>query len=235
MATFAYSGRTRAGETVSGEREAESMEAVVSALRREQVLVTKVNPVKEQQAAKAPKAGKTPKVKSVSAKNLAVFTRQFSVMIDAGLPLVQCLDILGNQEEHKYFSQVILQILVMDLVFSIDSIITAIGMVREIWVMYVAVVVSVGVMLFAAEPISNFVNKHPAFKMLALCFLLIIGFALITEGMGLEIPKGYIYFSMAFAFLVDLLQMRMNKKRSRPVNTREHYRDDEGKLPKDIL
>jgi len=108
MATFAYSGRTRAGETVSGEREAESMEAVVSALRREQVLVTKVNPVKEKQAAKAPKA-KAHKVKSVSAKSLAVFTRQFSVMIDAGLPLVQCLEILGTQEDDKNFGRVILE------------------------------------------------------------------------------------------------------------------------------
>ena len=109
MATFAYSGRTRAGETVSGEREADSMEAVVSALRREQVLVTKVNPVKEKAVAKAPKAAKTPKVKSVSAKSLAVFTRQFSVMIDAGLPLVQCLEILGTQEEDKSFGRVILE------------------------------------------------------------------------------------------------------------------------------
>src|SRR5688572_7515861 len=107
MATFAYSGRTRAGETVSGEREADSMEAVVSALRREQVLVTKVNPVKEKQAAKAPK--KAYKVKSVSAKSLAVFTRQFSVMIDAGLPLVQCLEILGTQEDDKNFGRVILE------------------------------------------------------------------------------------------------------------------------------
>jgi len=109
MATFAYSGRTRAGETVSGEREADSMEAVVSALRREQVLVTKVNPVKEKAVAKAPKAAKTPKVKSVSAKSLAVFTRQFSVMIDAGLPLVQCLEILGTQEDDKSFGRVILE------------------------------------------------------------------------------------------------------------------------------
>jgi predicted tellurium resistance membrane protein TerC len=91
----------------------------------------------------------------------------------------------------------------MDLVFSIDSIITAIGMVKELWVMYVAVIFSVVMMLFAASPISNFVNKHPAFKMLALAFLLLIGFSLIAEGWGLEIPKGYIYFAMAFSFLVD--------------------------------
>jgi predicted tellurium resistance membrane protein TerC len=134
------------------------------------------------------------------------------------------------------FGQVIVQILIMDLVFSIDSIITAIGLVREVWVMYVAVIVSVGVMMFAAEPISRFVNRHPAFKMLALCFLLIIGFALVTEGLGFEIPKGYIYFSMAFAFLVDILQMRMNRKKgNRPVITHEHYREGEENLPKEVI
>lgn len=132
------------------------------------------------------------------------------------------------------FVQVIVQILIMDAVFSIDSIITAIGMVKEIWVMYVAVVVTVIIMLFAAEPISNFVNKHPAFKMLALSFLLLIGFALLSEGFGVEIPKGYIYFAMAFSLLVDILQMRMNKK-GKPVPVHEHYKDGEDKLPKDIL
>jgi type IV pilus assembly protein PilC len=104
MATFAYSGRTRAGQTVTGERVADSVDGAVAALRREQILVTQINPVKEA-AAKAPPK---PKGKAVSPKNLAVFTRQFSVMIDAGLPLVQCLDILGTQEEDKNFSAVIL-------------------------------------------------------------------------------------------------------------------------------
>ena len=134
------------------------------------------------------------------------------------------------------FAQVVAQILVMDLVFSIDSIVTAIGIVREVWVMYVSVVVSVGVMIFAAEPISKFVNRHPAFKMLALCFLLVIGFALVAEGFGVEIPKGYIYFSMCFAFLVDVLQMRMNRKHKKPpVQPREHYAEGEDQLPKDII
>jgi type IV pilus assembly protein PilC len=105
MATFAFSGRTRAGQTITGERAADSMDAAVAALRREQILVTQINPTKE----KAAKGGaKAPKAKSVAAKNLAIFTRQFSVMIDAGLPLVQCLEILGNQEEDKNFSAVIL-------------------------------------------------------------------------------------------------------------------------------
>ena len=105
MATFAFSGRTRSGENVSGERIGETMEAVVSALRREQIQVTKIQPTQKKASAAAAKL----KPRGVPAKNIAVFTRQFSVMIDAGLPLVQCLDILGNQEEHKYFSQVILQ------------------------------------------------------------------------------------------------------------------------------
>ena len=104
MATFAYSGRTRAGQTVSGERVAESVDAAVAALRREQILVTQINPVKEAKAAGPAKV----KSKRVNSKNLAVFTRQFSVMIDAGLPLVQCLEILGTQEEDKNFASVIL-------------------------------------------------------------------------------------------------------------------------------
>ena len=104
MATFAYSGRTRAGQNVTGERMAENMEAAVSALRRDQILVTKINPIKD----KAGKDGKGLKSKAVNAKRLAIFTRQFSVMIDAGLPLVQCLEILGTQEEDKNFSATIL-------------------------------------------------------------------------------------------------------------------------------
>ena len=104
MATFAYSGRTRQGQTVSGERVAETMDGAVAALRRDQILVTQINPVKEAAA----KAAAKPKGKKVRSKSLAVFTRQFSVMIDAGLPLVQCLEILGTQEEDKNFSSVIL-------------------------------------------------------------------------------------------------------------------------------
>jgi len=121
------------------------------------------------------------------------------------------------------FNSVIFQILILDIVFSIDSIITAVGMVKELWVMYTAVVISVGIMLFAAEPISNFVSKHPVFKMLALSFLLLIGVSLIAEGFDKPIPKGYIYFSMAFALLVDVLQLKMNKSKTAPLKTHEHY------------
>ena len=106
MPTFAYSGRTRSGQTVSGERIADSMDGAVAALRREQILVTRINQAKTRAEPAAKKPGKTGK--KPAAKSLAVFTRQFSVMIDAGLPLVQCLDILGTQEEDKHFAAVIL-------------------------------------------------------------------------------------------------------------------------------
>ena len=107
MATFAYSGRTRAGQSVTGERAADSMDAAVAALRRDQIMVTRITPAAVKADSVVKKVGKLNK--KVKAKNLAVFTRQFSVMIDAGLPLVQCLEILGTQEEDKNFAAVILQ------------------------------------------------------------------------------------------------------------------------------
>ena len=132
------------------------------------------------------------------------------------------------------FKSVIFQILILDLVFSVDSIITAVGMVEELWVMYTAVIVTVGIMLFASEPISKFVNRHPAFKMLALSFLLLIGMSLVAEGLDFHIPKGYIYFSMAFSLFVDVIQMKMKGKKSEPVRTHEHYLPEEANVDKDI-
>jgi predicted tellurium resistance membrane protein TerC len=109
------------------------------------------------------------------------------------------------------FNRLLMEIIVLDLVFSIDSIITAIGMAQELWVMYTSVVVSVVMMIFASQPISNFIKKHPSFKILALTFLMMIGITLIAEGFHLAIPKGYIYFAMAFAFVVDIIQMKTVK------------------------
>ncbi len=106
------------------------------------------------------------------------------------------------------FSRLLGEIIVLDLVFSVDSIITAVGMAQDLWVMYTAVIVTVIIMLIASRPISQFIHKHPSFKILALCFLLLIGVSLLAEGFSFEIPKGYIYFSMAFAFLVDIIQMK---------------------------
>ena len=106
------------------------------------------------------------------------------------------------------FKRLLAEVILLDLVFSVDSIITAVGMVQELWVMYTAVIVTVVIMLVASKPISDFIKNHPSFKILALCFLMMIGVSLLAEGMQFKIPKGYIYFSMAFAFLVDVIQMR---------------------------
>lgn len=106
------------------------------------------------------------------------------------------------------FGKLLSEVILLDLVFSIDSIITAVGMVQELWVMYTAVIVTVVIMLIASKPISEFIRKHPSFKILALSFLMLIGVSLIAEGFHFPIPKGYIYFSMAFAFLVDIIQMK---------------------------
>ncbi|MBL0258377.1 MAG: TerC family protein [Bacteroidetes bacterium] len=114
--------------------------------------------------------------------------------------------------KNNSFNRLLSEVIILDLVFSIDSIITAVGMVQELWVMYTAVIATVIIMLFASKPISEFIRKHPSFKILALCFLMMIGVSLLAEGFHFEIPKGYIYFSMAFAFLVDVIQMKTVKQ-----------------------
>lgn len=118
-----------------------------------------------------------------------------------------------SNDKKATFSQLLSEVILLDLVFSIDSIITAVGMVSELWVMYTAVIVTVLIMLFASKPISEFIKEHPSFKILALAFLLMIGVSLLAEGMSFKIPKGYIYFSMAFAFLVDIIQMKTLPKK----------------------
>jgi predicted tellurium resistance membrane protein TerC len=118
------------------------------------------------------------------------------------------------------FASVIVQIILLDIVFSLDSVITAVGMASHLWVMITAVIVAVGVMMFAAEPISSFVHRHPTIKMLALSFLILIGVSLIAEGLGLHIPKGYIYFSMAFSFGVEMINLQLRKKTRKPVELR---------------
>ena len=110
------------------------------------------------------------------------------------------------------FSGIIVQILLLDIVFSLDSVITAVGMANQIGVMVAAVIIAVIIMLFAAESISKFVNSHPTVKMLALSFLVLIGVSLLGEGLDQHIPKGYIYFAMAFSVLVEMLNLRLKKK-----------------------
>ncbi|MBK7867655.1 MAG: TerC family protein [Ignavibacteriales bacterium] len=123
----------------------------------------------------------------------------------------------AGKQAAKSFGATIVQILLLDIVFSLDSIITAVGIVSQIEIMITAVVISVIFMLIFASPVSNFVEKHPTIKMLALSFLLMIGFTLIADGFDVHIPKGYIYFSMAFSIFVETLNLKLRSKSAKPV------------------
>jgi predicted tellurium resistance membrane protein TerC len=119
------------------------------------------------------------------------------------------------------FMHVIVQITLLDIVFSLDSVITAVGLARHLPVMMLAIVIAVGVMMFSAKPIGDFVDGHPTIKILALSFLLLVGFTLVVEGMGLHIPKGYIYFAMAFSCFVEFLNLKMRRRQAEPVRLRK--------------
>ena len=136
-------------------------------------------------------------------------------------------DDFQKNPEVKTFSSVIVQIALLDIVFSFDSILTAVGLVQHVEIMIAAVVISLGIMLVAAKPISEFINDRPTMKMLALSFLMLIGFMLVAEGFGQHVDKGYIYFAMAFAFVVELLNNRIKKDEGPPVELRSRIRDDE--------
>jgi len=120
---------------------------------------------------------------------------------------------------------VLFQITVLDIVFSLDSVITAVGLAQEISIMAIAIVCAVGVMLFAAKPISNFVDAHPTIKILALSFLILVGVTLIADGFDMHIPRGYIYFSMMFSVAVEMINMRLRDKRLKPVKLHKSLQD----------
>jgi predicted tellurium resistance membrane protein TerC len=122
---------------------------------------------------------------------------------------VEGADTKGHEVKHASFTSVIVQIGLIDIVFSLDSVITAVGLADHVGVMIVAIVIAVGVMMFAAGAIGRFVDEHPTIKMLALSFLVLIGVALIAEGIDVHIPKGYIYFAMAFSVVVEMLNIRI--------------------------
>jgi predicted tellurium resistance membrane protein TerC len=128
------------------------------------------------------------------------------------------------------FGAVILQIMVIDLVFSLDSIITAVGMVDNLAVMIAAVIASVSLMMFFAGPIGRFVSAHPTIKMLALAFLVVVAVMLIAEGFGHHVPKGYVYSAMAFSLLVEMLNMRLRKRAAQPVHLRSPYAEDTARI-----
>jgi predicted tellurium resistance membrane protein TerC len=121
------------------------------------------------------------------------------------------------------FTSVLIQIMLLDIVFSLDSVITAVGMVTQIPVMVAAVVVAVGFMMAFAGPVSDFVQRHPTVKMLALSFLLMIGVMLVAEGLHHHIPRGYVYFAMAFSVLVEMLNIRMRSRSAEPVHLHDAY------------
>jgi predicted tellurium resistance membrane protein TerC len=123
------------------------------------------------------------------------------------------------------FAAVIVQIMLLDIVFSLDSVITAVGMADDIAIMIAAVVVAVAIMMFSAEAVSGFVNRHPTVKVLALSFLMLIGMSLVGEGLGMHIPKGYIYFAMGFSVFVEVINMRVRGPATRPVELRQPYVD----------
>ena len=119
------------------------------------------------------------------------------------------------------FASVLVQIAIIDIVFSLDSVITAVGLADEVMVMVIAIVASVAVMMFAARPIGEFVERHPTIKMLALSFLVLVGVTLIAEGFDTHVPKGYIYFAMAFSVAVEMINIRLRKRLSEPIRLRK--------------
>jgi predicted tellurium resistance membrane protein TerC len=175
----------------------------------------------------------------LTAPLFTVFSQEISgrdlILILGGLFLLgksthEIHDRLEGEEGHASakaaasFASVLVQIALLDIVFSLDSVITAVGMVDQVSVMITAVVISVVIMMVAAEPISAFVHRHPTVKMLALSFLLLIGMSLIAEGFGHHIPKGYVYFAMGFSVFVEALNLKMRKK-TEPVHLREAYHE----------
>ena len=129
---------------------------------------------------------------------------------------------LSEKSKKANFVSTIIMILLLDIVFSLDSVITAIGMANDLWVMVTAVIVSVIFMMFTSKSISNFVERHPTVKILALSFLILIGVSLIGEGFDQHIPKGYIYFAMAFSVFVEMLNQRMKKNTGKPVKLKSN-------------
>jgi predicted tellurium resistance membrane protein TerC len=134
----------------------------------------------------------------------------------------------ASKRVYSSFASVIVQITLLDIVFSLDSVITAVGMVNNLVIMIAAVVISIVAMMFFAGPIGQFVERHPTVKMLALAFLLLIGVTLVGEGFGQHIPKGYIYFAMAFSVLVEILNIRLRKK-AKPVHLHNPFSDEDEK------
>lgn len=158
----------------------------------------------------------------VSGRNLVLLIGGLFLVRKSVQEIHQALEGAGEEDapgQAAVFSKVLLQIALIDVVFSLDSVITAVGLVDEVAVMIIAIVVAVILMMVAAQPIGEFVDRHPTIKMLALSFLILIGFVLMTEGLGLHVPKGYVYVAMAFAVAVEVLNLRVRARAQRRAST----------------
>lgn len=143
------------------------------------------------------------------------------------IEIYELLESGGDEHSKKInptFWNVVLQVILIDIVFSFDSIITAVGLAQDLPIMIAAVIISMIIMLFFSGAISKFIDKHPSIKLLALAFLLTIGLLLVAESFGQHVSKGYVYFAMAFSILVELLNMRMRKKKGKPVELKDIYK-----------
>jgi predicted tellurium resistance membrane protein TerC len=165
----------------------------------------------------------------ISGRDLILFGGGLFLIAKSTLEIHTGLEGAGEQEREvkgrATFGSVIVQIAIIDIVFSLDSVITAVGMVDQVQVMIAAVIAAVVVMMFLAGPISNFVDRHPTIKMLALSFLILIGVALVGESLEFHIPKGYVYFAMAFSVAVEMLNIQV-RKRSQPVKLRKKIEEE---------
>jgi predicted tellurium resistance membrane protein TerC len=165
-----------------------------------------------------------PELAEISGRDLILFAGGLFLIYKSVIEIHQRLEgEVGHTSKRvaASFTSVIIQIIILDMVFSLDSVITAVGMVNEIPIMVAAVIIAAGIMIVAAGPVSKFVDEHPTIKMLALSFLLLIGFTLAIDALGVHVPKGYIYFAMGFAVFVEVLNLRIRGREARPVQLRE--------------
>jgi predicted tellurium resistance membrane protein TerC len=171
----------------------------------------------------------------VSGRDLILFVGGLFLLAKSTHEIHERLEGEEKQLQTKYspsLGGVILQIALLDMIFSLDSVITAVGMANQLWVMIAAIVIAMGIMLASSGTVMDFVNRHPTVKMLALSFLLLIGFSLIIEALEYHIPKGYIYFAMGFSVFVEMLNLRMRTKATEPVQLRTPYLDENPDLAK---
>ena len=158
--------------------------------------------------------------REISGRDLILIGGGLFLLAKATLEIHEKLEGDENQNTPRAapsFRAVIGQIMLLDIVFSLDSVITAVGMAEDLSIMVAAVVLAVAVMMFSAEPISHFVNRHPTVKVLALSFLLLIGVSLVADGLGMHVPKGYIYFAMGFSVFVEMINLRVRGSHTPPV------------------